>query len=106
SFHTRDPPTRGRDDSSRRLHLCSIHTSRTRSRLPTRAVILSPRWIGVDGFASTPLTLTCPHLHSSVDAERVRVTRTAHSHLSIRPTSTSQACHERTEIGAPKRGCL
>ncbi len=70
-------------------------TSSTRCRSPMRAVTMSPGCTVVDGFAPAPFTSTWPARHNAVDAARVGVARTDHSHLSTRATSTKQASHER-----------
>ncbi len=60
-----------------------------------RALTVSPVWTVAEAFAAAPFTFTCPARHSAVDAARVGVARTAHSHRSTRATSTPQASHER-----------
>ena len=73
-------------------------TSSTRCRSPRRAVTMSPGRTVVDGLAPVSFTLTCPARQSAVEAARVGVARTAHSHRSTRaasPASTFPASHER-----------
>lgn len=70
-------------------------TSRIRGRPWIVASTRSPTRTGVAGLAGAPFTRTCPPLHTSVDAERVLHTRTAHSHRSTLVTSTHPSCQLR-----------
>src|SRR5690606_20657592 len=70
-------------------------TSSTRVRPLTWAWTRSPTRTGVAGLAGTPLTRTCPPRHAAVARPRVLYSRTAHSHLSTRVSSTAPIVPDR-----------